>query len=280
MAKEDKGIEKEIEGKIDLLQRGIDQEKVKKSFQGKYDKENTFFSIYAGTGGKDAEDWARILLRMYQRYFQKKDFKVKEIQKVIGEGGVKSITLEIKGVYPEGSLRGVFGQLKNESGVHRLVRISPFSAKKLRHTSFALVEVLPILKESKIDIKDEDLKIESFRASGPGGQYVNRRESAIRITHLPTKTVVICQSERLQGENKKRALMVLEAKLLQLKEKEKEYKIKKERGELPIAEWGNQIRSYIFHPYQMVKDHRTGIKTSDLNKVLDGDLDKFIKKRN
>lgn len=236
-----------------------------------YNENNAFLSIYAGTGGKDAEDWVSILARMYQRYLQKKSFKIKEIQKTTGEGGIKSVTYEIKG-------KGAFGLLKGENGVHRLVRISPFSAKKLRHTSFALVEVLPALEADEIEIKDKDLKIETFRASGAGGQYVNRRESAVRITHLPTGLSVSCQSERLQGENKKRALQILQAKLLQKQQQENMKEVTEARGELPIADWGRQIRSYVFHPYQMVKDHRKGVKTSNLKAVLDGDLDLFIKK--
>jgi peptide chain release factor 2 len=236
---------------------------------GKYDEKNAFISIYAGTGGRDAEDWVSILSRMYQRYLQKKNFKIKEIQRVQGEGGIKSVTYEIKG-------KGAYGLLKGENGVHRLVRISPFSAKKLRHTSFALVEVLPEIEIGEIKIQDEDLKIETFRASGAGGQYVNRRESAVRVVHLPTGISAASQVERLQGENKRRALQLLQAKLFQKQQKEKAEKIEKERGELPLADWGRQIRSYIFQPYQMVKDHRTGVKTPDLEKVLDGDLDKFI----
>ncbi|HOK35269.1 MAG TPA: PCRF domain-containing protein [Candidatus Pacearchaeota archaeon] len=236
-----------------------------------YDDKNAFLSIYAGTGGKDAEDWVTILARMYQRYLQKKGFKIKEIQKILGEGGIKSVTYEIKG-------KGAFGLLKRENGVHRLVRISPFSAKKLRHTSFALVEVLPEIDEKEINLKDEDLKIETFRASGAGGQYVNRRESAVRITHIPTGLSVSCQSERLQGENKKRALQILQAKVIQYQQENKKKEAIEARGELPIADWGRQIRSYVFQPYQMVKDHRTGVKTSNLKEVLDGDLNLFIKK--
>lgn len=246
--------------------------------KGKYDREDTIFSIYAGTGGKDAEDWASILLRMYKKYFQRKKFKVKEISKLQGEGGIKSVTMEIKKDKTLSSPQGAYWYLKGERGIHRLVRISPFSAKGLRHTSFAKVEVLPIFKKEKVRLRKEDLRIETFRASAPGGQYVNRRESAVRIVHLPTGISVTSQSERLQGENKKKALMILQSKLLQEKEREKEEKIRKEKGEVKKARWGNQIRSYIFHPYQMVKDHRTGIKTSNLKSVLDGNLDKFIEK--
>lgn len=242
----------------------------------KNSKNEAILSIFAGTGGKDAEDWASILLRMYQKYLSKKGFKMKEIARIEGEGGIKSVTIEVKKEKPEEGL-GTFDLFKKESGVHRLVRISPFSGKKLRHTSFALVEVLPKIKEEEVKLKKEELKIETFRASGPGGQYVNRRESAVRVVHLPTGISVICQSERLQGENKKEAMAILQAKLNLLSQREKEAKIKKERGEFKIAQWGNQIRSYVFHPYQMVKDHRTKVKTSNLEDVLDGDLDKFIK---
>lgn len=206
---------------------------------------------------------------MYQKYLSKNNFQVKEIQRSMGEGGIKSVTLKVKGKY-------TFGWLKGEAGVHRLVRISPFSAKKLRHTSFSLVEILPVLKRNEIEIQNKDLRIETFRASGPGGQYVNRRESAIRITHLPSGISVACQSGRLQGENKREALLILQSRLLQLKAKEEKSRIDGEVGEIPIAKWGKQIRSYIFQPYQMVKDHRVGIKTSNLEKVLNGDLKKFI----
>lgn len=277
LSKGDKKIQKEIEDRIASLKEKIKAERAKKKFIGKYDKENAFLSIYAGTGGRDAEDWVRILYRMYQRFFTRKNFQFKEIEKTRGEGGIKSITLKVKNGHFKDSFQGPFGLLKGENGVHRLVRISPFSAKKLRHTSFALVEVLPEIKGKDIEIKEKDLKIDTFRASGAGGQYVNRRESAIRITHLPTGISVSCQAERLQGENKKIALSILQSKLFSLK-KEKEKNIaKKERGELREAKWGNQIRSYIFQPYQMVRDEKTGKKTSKLKEVLDGDLDIFEK---
>jgi peptide chain release factor 2 len=245
---------------------------------GKYDRGNAILSIFAGAGGQDAQDWATILLRMYERYAHFKGFKTKILHQSFGEAGgpegrigTKSVTLEIQGKF-------AYGLLKNESGVHRLVRISPFSPQKLRHTSFALVEVLPEIKipESEIKIRPEDLKIEFYRASGPGGQYVNKRETAVRITHLPTQIVVSCQSERLQGENRKKAENLLLAKLYQLKEKQKKQELSKIKGKKISIEWGNQIRNYVLHPYKLVKDLRTGVETSNVEEVLDGNLEKFI----
>lgn len=244
-----------------------------------YDKANAILSIQAGTGGQDAQDWATMLLRMYQRFCQREGFKVNLIHQLFGEGvgpkgriGTKSAILEVKG-------EGAYGLLKGESGVHRLVRISPFSPKKLRHTSFALVEVMPEFPEieKEIKINPNEIKIDTFRSSGPGGQYVNRRESAVRITHLPTGIVVTCQSERLQGKNKEKAMKILVTKLYQLKEAGIKKELKKIKGEKLSVSWGNQIRSYVLHPYQMVKDLRSGIKTSNVDDVLDGDLNKFIK---
>ena len=237
--------------------------------------------IFSGAGGIDAQDWATMLLRMFERYCERKTFQVKVIHQSFGEGGgpegrigTKSATLEIKGSY-------AYGFLKNESGVHRLVRQSPFSAKKLRHTSFVLVEVLPEVgrkEQEEIKIKPEDLRLDTFRSSGPGGQYVNKRESAVRITHLPTGTTISSQSERLQGLNKDKAMKVLYAKLYQLKEAERKKELKEIKGKTVSASWGNQIRSYVLHPYKLVKDLRTGVETSDVEEVLDGDLDKFIEK--
>lgn len=260
------------------MERKIKEKEFQVFLSGKYNKGNAILSIYAGAGGQDAQDWATILLRMYERYCVFKGFKTKILNQSFGEAGgpegrigTKQVSLEIKGKY-------VYGFLKKETGVHRLVRISPFSLKNLRHTSFALVEVLPEIKieESEIKIKPEDLKIEFYRASGPGGQYVNKRETSVRITHLPTGIVVACQSERLQGENRKKAMEVLLAKLYQLKEEEKRKEISKIKGEKVLIEWGNQIRNYILHPYKMVKDLRTQIETSDVEGVLNGNLDEFI----
>ena len=245
---------------------------------GEHDKGNAILSIFAGAGGQDAQDWATMLLRMYERYSAFKGFKTKILHQSFGEAGgpegrigTKQATLEIKGPF-------AYGFLKRESGVHRLVRISPFSPQKLRHTSFVLIEVLPEIKieESEIKIKPEELKIEFYRASGPGGQYVNKRETSVRISHLPTGIVVSCQSERLQGENRKRAQALLLSKLHQLRKEEKKKEISRIKGEKISIEWGNQIRSYVLHPYKLVKDLRTNVKTSKVEGVLDGNLDNFI----
>jgi len=246
---------------------------------GEHDKGNTLLSIFSGAGGQDAQDWATMLLRMYERYCQRKGFKTTILHQSFGEPGgpegrigTKSAILEVKGNY-------AYGFLEKETGVHRLVRISPFSAKQLRHTSFALVEVLPEIEEAKekeIPIRPEDLKIEFYRASGPGGQYVNKRETSVRITHLPTGIVVACQSERLQGDNRKKAMKVLAARLYQLEKEKTEKELKKIKGEKISASWGNQIRSYVLHPYKMVKDLRTNVETSSTEEVLDGNLDQFI----
>jgi len=215
---------------------------------------------------------------MYQRYCERQGFTCRELDKSYGEPGpegrigTKDVCLEIKG-------KNAYGLLKRESGVHRLVRISPFSAKKLRHTSFSSVEVMPEIKEEdkEIEIKEEDIKVDTFRSSGPGGQNVNKRETAIRILHIPTKIVVSCQVERTQGLNKQKALNILKAKLAIIEEEKREKELNKLKGETKKNEWGSQIRSYVFYPYQMVKDHRTNVETSQLQEVLDGDLDEFIR---
>ena len=271
--------EEELSEIIEDFETKLKRAETETFLSGRYDRGNAILTIYAGAGGQDAQDWATILLRMYERFVASRGFQSKIFHQSFGEGGgpegrigTKQASLEIKGKY-------AFGLLKKESGVHRLVRISPFSAKSLRHTSFALVEVLPEItktEESEIKINPEELKIDYYRASGPGGQYVNKRETAVRITHLPTGVAVSCQSERLQGSNREKAMKVLASKLYQLKEEKKEKELKEIKGKAVSASWGNQIRSYVLHPYKMVKDLRTGIETSNTDSVLDGDLNQFI----
>ena len=244
---------------------------------GKYDRGSAILTITAGAGGQDAQDWATLLLRMYEKYCASKGFQTKVLHQSFGEGGgpegrigTKQVSLEIKEPY-------AYGFLKKETGVHRLVRISPFSAKSLRHTSFALVEVLPeIEKDDEFEIKPDDLKIEFYRASGPGGQYVNKRETSVRITHLPSGIVVACQSERLQGDNRKKAMQQLFSRLYQLREETKKKELSELKGKKISASWGNQIRSYVLHPYKLIKDLRTGVETSDVEGVLNGNLEQFI----
>jgi peptide chain release factor 2 len=270
--------EKFNETKFQEFEKKLKEKELEVFLPGKYDRGNAILSIYAGAGGQDAQDWATMLLRMYERYCQRRGFTTKILQQSFGEAGgpegrigTKSVTLEIKGYF-------AYGFLRKENGVHRLVRISPFSPKHLRHTSFALVEVLPEIKitETEIKIRPEDLKIEFYRASGPGGQYVNKRETSVRITHLPTKIQVSCQSERLQGDNRKRAMELLLSKLYQFYRESRETELKEIKGEKISASWGNQIRSYVLHPYKLVKDLRTNIESSDAEGVLDGNLQQFV----
>jgi len=245
---------------------------------GKYDKGTALLSIMSGAGGQDAQDWATMLLRMYQRYADRQGFKTKILDQSFGEGvaegraGIKSVTLEITGKY-------AYGYLKKESGVHRLVRISPFSAQSLRHTSFALVEVLPEIssaEEGGLEIKPEQLAVEVCKASGPGGQNVNKRMTAVKIIHLPTKITVASQTERSLAQNKESAMKMLYAKLYQLKESQKSQELAQIKGKAVAIEWGSQIRSYVLHPYQLVKDVRTNVETSDTAGVLDGKLEELI----
>jgi peptide chain release factor 2 len=269
--------EEELEKEIEKFEKRIKKEEFRVFLSGKYDKGNAILTITAGAGGQDAQDWATLLLRMYEKYCDLKGFKSKVLHQSFGEGGgpegrigTKQVSLEIRGAY-------AYGILKKETGVHRLVRISPFSAKSLRHTSFALVEVLPeIEKEDEIEIKPDDLRVDFYRASGPGGQYVNKRESSVRITHLPTGIVVACQSERLQGENRKKAMQQLFSQLYRLQEETKKKELSDIKGKKISASWGNQIRSYVLHPYKLIKDMRTGVETSNVERVLNGDLEQFV----
>ena len=265
------GLYKEIE----KIEKKIKEKEKETFFSGKYDKGSAMLSIYSGAGGQDAQDWAAMLLRMYLRYCENRGFKVETLDESFGEvgaegrKGIKSISLSVGGKY-------AYGLLKKETGVHRLVRISPFSAQKLRHTSFALVEVLPEIEEGEMEIKPDDLRVDFYKSSGPGGQYVNKRESAVRITHIPTNIVVTCQSERLQGKNKDRAMKMLYSKLYQHNLEKQEKEMSEIKGEKISASWGNQIRSYVLHPYKMVKDLRTDIESTQPDRVLDGELDDFI----
>ncbi len=238
-----------------------------------YDTYNALLSIHAGAGGVDAQDWADMLLRMYLRFCEQHHYKVVIVDQSRGEqNGLKSATLEINGRY-------AYGQLKSEHGVHRLVRISPFDAEKMRHTSFALVEVLPELASTQaqeIAVREEDLRIDVYRAGGKGGQGVNTTDSAVRITHLPTGLMAACQNERSQHQNKAKALQILKSRLLQYQQAQQEEERLRLRGEYSEAAWGNQIRSYVLHPYKMVKDHRTSQETSAVDNVLAGELTDFI----
>ena len=272
LSEHDPEIRKEIAERVEKIKKQYESEEFRIFLSGEYDKNDAYISIYSGAGGLDAQDWAGMLLRMYQKYLEKKGyhFTLQDISN--GEGsGVKEATLEVQGRYAYGFLRG-------ESGVHRLVRISPFSAQKLRHTSFALVDVVP--KMEKMDeveeIPPEELRVDKFRSSGPGGQNVNKRESAVRVTHIPTGISASSQSERFQGINKEKAMQILRSKLNMLKIKKRIEKLSDLKGENISVDWGNQIRSYVLHPYKMVKDHRTVAETSDVESVLDGALDSFI----
>ncbi len=267
---EDTQLYPEIRKKNNFLIKNFEQIELKILLSGKYDFNNCILAIHAGAGGEEACDWASMLLRMYLRFCENKGYKTRIINQVNAAVGIKSVTLDVIG-------NSAYGYLAGELGVHRLVRLSPFDATHSRHTSFALVEVMPeVLVEKELEIPSSDLKIETFRASGPGGQGVNTTDSAVRITHIPTGINVSCQNERSQLQNKNTALRILKSKLLNEKIKKEEEERAKIRGEHLLAGWGNQIRSYILHPYNLVKDHRTGQEVKEAKKVLDGALDEFI----
>lgn len=271
IAEDDEETVNEIIYEIRDIEKLIEEYRIELLLSGEYDKNDAILNLHAGVGGSDANDWTDMLLRMYTRWCEKKGYKVQVVDLLEGdEAGIKSVTLKVKGEF-------AYGYLKAEKGIHRLVRISPFNANGKRQTSFASVEVLPELtKDQDIDIRPDDLKIDTYRASGAGGQHVNKTESAIRITHIPTGIVVQCQNERSQFSNKETAMSMLKSKLIELKDRAHKEKIEDLTGELKDMGWGSQIRSYVFHPYNMVKDHRTNEETSNLSYVMDGGIDQFI----
>jgi peptide chain release factor 2 len=262
---------KELEGALNELERELEKLEFSALLSGPDDHRKAILTIHPGAGGTESQDWAEMLFRMYNRWAERKNFSAELMDYQVGEeAGLKSATLEIKGEY-------AYGFLKAESGVHRLVRISPFDANARRHTSFASIHVYPVVEgNSDIEINEDDIRIDTFRSSGAGGQHVNKTSSAIRITHIPTGIVVSCQSERSQHRNKEAAFTVLKARLYQLKREEEAKKMEKFEKAKKKIEWGSQIRSYVFHPYNMVKDHRTQVETGNVQAVMDGEIDRFI----
>lgn len=272
LLKEGNEVSEEIQKSLDVLNQKIEKLRIELLLDEENDKNNAILIIHAGTGGTDAQDWAYMLARMYVKWADSKGFKIKILDKLAGEeAGIKSITYNIIGNY-------AYGLLKGEIGIHRLVRISPFDTNKRRHTSFASVFVYPELDDTiEVKIEDKDLKIDTFRAGGPGGQHVNVTDSAVRITHLPTGIVVQCQNERSQHRNKEMAMKILKSRLYHYYKQQQLEKSKSIENSKKEITWGNQIRSYTIHPYKLIKDHRTKVEKHDINKVLDGDLDDFIK---
>jgi len=273
LAAEEQDEEAMAEVRRDLarLDQGLEELRFRLMFNGPHDRKNAFLRIHAGAGGTESCDWAMMLLRMYQRWVERHGFDSRLLDELPGESaGIKRATLNVTGRY-------AYGYLRSEIGVHRLVRISPFDSGARRHTSFASVDVVPELEDDfSVDLKEEDLKIDTYRSRGAGGQHVNVTDSAVRITHLPTGVVVTCQNERSQHKNRATAMKILAARLYRLEEKKREAELQKLYGEKGEIAWGNQIRSYVLQPYQMVKDHRTGYETSATDAVLDGDIDGFI----
>lgn len=268
---EDPSVVPEVKEMYDELKNELESLKLETQLSGPYDKNNAILTLHAGAGGTEAQDWVGMLLRMFTRWAEQRGFTVETVDFLAGdEAGIKSVTIIIEG-------ENAYGYLKGEKGVHRLVRISPFDASGRRHTSFASCEVMPELDESvTVDINPGDLKVDTFRASGAGGQHINKTSSAIRITHLPTGIVVSCQNERSQHQNKETAMKILTAKLLELKEQEQKERVDDIKGEQKEIAWGSQIRSYVFCPYTMVKDHRTNYEEGNVDAVMDGKLDGFI----
>ena len=271
LAGNDEKIEKEIEKQAEKIEKNIEDIEFETLFRGEYDQSNAILSIHSGTGGTDAQDWAEMLLKMYLRFAERKNWKAKIISESRGqEAGIKSATIEVIG-------KLAYGYLRAEAGVHRLVRLSPFNAKNLRQTSFALVEVLPeIDKIKEVEIDPGELRIDTFRSGGAGGQSVNKTDSAVRITHIPTGIVAASQNERSQLQNKEQSMKILKAKLHQRYLENKEKEKKEIKGEHTEVQWGSQIRSYVLHPYKLVKDHRTKFESKNPEEVLDGNVEEFI----
>lgn len=271
IAENDESLKEDVGRELDKLTSRFDQIEIQLMLDGPYDNRDAILAFHAGAGGTESQDWAQMLMRMFLRWAERHKFKVEVLDTSPGdEAGIKSATIEIGGNF-------VYGNLKSEHGVHRLVRLSPFDADHARHTSFALVEVMPEAEEkTDLQISPEDIRIDTFRSSGPGGQHMQKTSSAVRITHIPTGLVVSCQSERSQHQNKESALKVLYARLLELEIEKHEAEQAKIKGKRIDAGWGNQIRSYVLHPYKMVKDHRTEHETSDTSAVLDGEIDEFM----
>ena len=268
---EDESLLPEIAEGYSAFVDELETMKLETLLSGKYDKNNAIIAIHPGAGGTEAQDWAAMLLRMYQRWGERRGFSVSTLDYLAGdEAGVKSVTIQLTGV-------NAYGYAKCEKGVHRLVRISPFDSSGRRHTSFASVDVMPEIDDDiEINIRPEDLKVDTFRASGAGGQHINKTDSAIRMTHIPTGVVVSCQTERSQHQNRENAMKMLKAKLVEMAEREQKERIEDLKGDMKDIAWGSQIRSYVFHPYNMVKDHRTNFEVGNIGAVMDGDLDGFI----
>lgn len=269
---EDESLREELETEITSIEEELEKRSFTAMLSGKYDRDSAILAIHAGAGGTDSQDWAAMLERMYLRWAERSGFSAEIFDLTEGEeAGIKSVTIAVEGEY-------AFGYLRAEKGVHRLVRLSPFDAAHRRHTSFALIEVLPqvAMDEADIEIDPGDVKMDVYRSSGAGGQNVQKNATAVRLTHIPTGIVVTCQNERSQTQNREFAMKILRARLLELKQAEREEERAVLRGEYTKAEWGSQIRSYVLHPYQMVKDHRTDHETGNTQAVLDGDLDEFM----
>ncbi len=270
-ALEDEEMAKELEDKLEALEADCEKTKISALLTGEYDANNAILSLNAGAGGTEAQDWNDMLFRMYKRWCERQGYEVKVLDYLAGnDAGVKSVSFLVQG-------ENAYGFLKAEKGVHRLVRISPFDSSARRHTSFASLDVMPEVElNSEVEIPADEIKMDVYHASGAGGQHVNKTSSAVRLTHIPTGLVAACQNERSQVQNRETAMKVLIAKLVEIKEREHMQEMAEIKGEMKKIEWGSQIRSYVFHPYKMVKDHRTNVESNNVDAVMDGDIDKFI----